>query len=585
VSAPRETMQDAQPSQGDHSTQAVIRQDGLEHVRSDIDELTAGRSEGIPRGETVAPAVAEETSRLKVVAPSVDVSRTANPDEPQAEAGSKTSKTRERKPTPPGTLQCTDTANAERFAARWTGQARYSPPRKRWFVWDGTRWNDDSLTSIMEMAKETARAVYLEAGDPSVDANQAMRLGEWAKLSLSAGRLQAMLTLAQSIPGIATHPNSFDRDPYLLNTPAGTVDLRTGKMRAHNPDDLIRQITKVAPSSAEPTRWLAFLEKIFAGDQKMVDYMQQLLGYSLLGRVEQHLLVICWGRGQNGKSTLLETVKTLVGEYGYALPDGALVKTRNSAALAPWYAQLYGKRFVIGSESEREHELSEAFVNSLTGGDTRNAKLLYENNFEYTPSDTIFFGTNYRPSLSGSADGIWRRLRLVPFGVKIADDEVITDFADRLIREEGSAILGWLIQGCVAYLAGGSKLETPEAVKKATASYREESDSVGAFMDECTKSKSDCDILSSRLHEMYCEWCEHTGQHMLGRKAFSSELRDRGYKIEHKRTGSFVRDVTLISAEPTGTGRPGDETEQVTSDDDAEYGENCVELPDQRKVA
>lgn len=516
----------------------------------------------------------------------VDESSSSRPERPQADATATVRKKRERKPITPTSLQCTDVANADRFAARWAGQARYAPLRKKWFVWDGTRWSDDCLARIMEMAKATARGIYLEAGNPAATPGQATALGEWAKRSMSSGELNSMLALAQSIPGIATHPNEFDRDPYLLNTPAGTVDLRTGKMRAHNPDDLIRQITKVAPSSATPTRWLAFLDKIFAGDKAMINYMHQLLGYSLLGRVEQHLLIICWGRGQNGKSTLLETVKTLLGDYGYTLPEGALVKTRNLASSAPWFAQLYGKRFAIGAETEREHELSEAFVNSLTGGDTRNAKLLYENNFEYTPSDTIFISTNYRPVLSGSADGIWRRLRLVPFNVKIADDELIPDFGNILANEEGGAILGWLIQGCVEYLASGSKLETPQAVQAATAAYRAESDSVGAFLAVATVGRVNTSIQSSTLHEMYCEWCEQTGQHMLGRKAFSSELMDRGFKIEHRRSGSVVLGLALAGGEtPAVAGAATATDEPDDADDAAEFGANCIELPSRRNVA
>ena len=429
----------------------------------------------------------------------------------------------------------TDTANARRFARQWRNKVRYVPVRRKWFLWNGHRWNEDTQDAVFELAKKTALSIFTEASDETISTEEARELGKWAAESLCVRQLRAMIALAGSERGIATAPDDFDRHPYVLNTPQGVVDLRTGALREAQPKDLLRQITRVGPAEGTPTRWLQFLNEDFLGDQELIDYVQKVLGYALLGRVQEHILVVCWGRGGNGKSTLLETIGELLGDYTYILPEGALLKSRFDDKTASWLGQLYGRRFVLAQETDQGRELSESFVKNLTKGDTRNAKLLYEHPFVYTPSDTIFMATNYRPHIQGGDHGIWRRVKLIPFRLNLPEDQQEKGLREKLIATEGPQILQWLVEGCVAYLAEG--LHDPQAVRDATADYRAESDSVGAYLAISTRPAVNGKIKASVLHEAYALWCENSNMRVLGPKAFNSELSDRGILSEHSRDG------------------------------------------------
>ena len=318
----------------------------------------------------------------------------------------------------------TDLGNAERFVDMHGECVRYVHKWKAWLVWNGSRWVEDSLGEVERMAKRTARSIHYEAPMGENETEQ-REISKWAINSQSKQRLDAMLALAKSEQPIPISPESLDSNPWLLNCTNGTVNLRTGELLPHQPDDLITKTTGVEypdePGIDAPL-WEDFLHTIFDGNSELIRFVQRLLGSALPGVVREHVLPIFWGGGSNGKGTLLETVMDALGEFAMKAPAGFLMSSsrdRHPTELA----DLFGKRLVAISETGEGQKLNEQLVKELTGGDTIRARRMRENYWEFPPSHLPIMVTNYKPVIRGTDHGMWRRLKLVPFTVTIPDEE------------------------------------------------------------------------------------------------------------------------------------------------------------------
>jgi putative DNA primase/helicase len=450
---------------------------------------------------------------------------------------------------PAGTQQesrCTDLANGQRFAQQWSGKAKYVPQWKAWLVWDGSRWHPDDMKDIFEKAKKTARRIYREAATAeSLKDEKAM--AAWAVASASRDRIGRMLDMASSDPRIVARASDFDADAYKLNTPAGTIDLRTGKVLPHDPHDLISKITVTSPIEASPVKWLAFLEEIFDGDTELFAYVQRLLGYSLLGTVREHVLPVCWGRGANGKSTLFEAVQELLGDYG-APADPALLMSKRTDAHPTGVADLQGLRFVTCQETGQGRSLDESAVKNLTGGTMRKARKMNCDFFSFKPTDTIWLATNHLPVIRNTDQGIWRRVKLIPFTVEIPPARQDPDLKDKLVKEEGPAILNWLVQGCLAYLQDG--LGEVKAVNDATAGYRADMDLIGQFISERCKLDANARAEASDLYAEYTVWAGQSHVRVLDRNAFAREVAEKGYEKKRTKAGVVYLGLVISSSLP-----------------------------------
>ncbi len=470
--------------------------------------------------------------------------------------------------TPVRESPCTDLANGQRFARQHAGKVKFVPAWRSWVVWDGHRWAMDDLKVVSELAKRTARTIYAEAA--RADGEKASEaLARWAARSASDDGVRRMLSMASSDPRIVARAGEFDKDAYRLNTPEGEIDLHIGAVEKNDPTHLHTKATTVGPAApgTKAPRWHAFLEEIFP-DPELIAYVQRLLGYSMLGTVREHVFMLCWGGGANGKSTLLETVAGVLGAYAGPIDPALLLAKRNDAHPVG-IADLQGLRFATAQETAQGRALDEAMVKNLTSGGQRKARVMRGNFFTYVASETIWLATNHLPAIRNNDVGIWRRMKLLPFLVEIPAARQDPDLTATLLQTEGPAILAWLVEGCVAYLCEG--LGQAQAVTMATATYRAESDTIGQFLEECCIVAGDASVRANDLFEEYALWAQRAHLRVFDQVAFAREIAERGIEKVRTKHGMVYRGVSLR----VDIGGPRPAMTAPRGDEDA-----VLELPD-----
>lgn len=425
-----------------------------------------------------------------------------------------------------GPLHLTDYGNSLRLVLRHGGNLRYVPGFGKWFIWEGHRWAEDVDDEVVRRAKDTAIAIYGEAVDAPDDAAR-KAIVSWATKSEHRERLKAAVALAESELPVILLPKELDANPFLFGVRNGVVDLRTGEFRAGRRED---GITKQCNCDFDPVaqcpQWLAFLAKIMNGRQPLIDFLQRALGYSLTGDTREQCLFILYGTGANGKSTAVGVIKEILGEYAKQT-DAETWMVRVHAGPRNDIARLRGARFVSTVEVEDGQRLAESLTKHLTGEDTVTARFLYKETFEFKPQFKIFIAANHKPVVKGDDWAIWRRLRLVPFDVKIAESEQDKELQSKLLGE-ASGILNWLIAGCRAWQASG--LGDPDEVKAATSEYRNEMDILTQFFDDCCEFELHAQAVASVLYNAYKTWAEANGVRYMSSNKFGRKLMERGYQ-------------------------------------------------------
>ncbi len=425
------------------------------------------------------------------------------------------------------TFTLSDAGNAERFVLRANEVARYVHGPERWLLQDGTRWAPDDRRGVYKWAIETSRGIHHEAALASTQ-DEARAIARHALQSERRERIEAMLALARAMPPLAVTPDDLDRDPLLFNVENGTIDLSTGDFRPHDPADLITKLAPVAydPAAVAP-RWEAFLRQVIP-DVEVRQYLQRAVAYAFTGSVAEHVLFFLFGTGRNGKSTFLEVLLELLGDYAKAAPHNLLLATKQDRHAAE-IATLMGFRLVTAVEAGEGRSWDEAKVKHLTGGDTISARWMHGNPFTFRPSHKFWVAANHKPRVSGTDLGFWRRVHLIPWTVTIPEDEIDKDLPAKL-RAELPGILRWAVEGCLAWRREG--LRPPAAVVAATKDYRDGEDVIGAFIEECTAPGER--VAQPALYEAYRRWAERGGERQVSARAFGEALEDRGY--ERKRT-------------------------------------------------
>lgn len=404
----------------------------------------------------------------------------------------------------------TDLGNATRLALMHGDKIRFVHSWGSWLVWDQGRWVKDDTGAIIRLARSTVKAMYAEAAklDDSTSRKNAAR---WAIASESAGKISAMIDLAKSEPGIAVRDSAFDTDPMLLSCFNGTLDLRTGQLRPHAPSDLITKRIDVAyRADATAPHWDAFIARITNGNAALAEYLQRAAGYSLTGDVSEQCLFFCYGEGSNGKTTFLETLATLMGGYSQRAAAEMLMQQRNGGGIPNDVARLQGARYVVASEVSEGRRLDESKVKDLTGGDTITARFMRAEFFDFKPIFKLWMFGNHKPVIRGADNGIWRRLRVLPFLATITEDEKDPHLIKKFGREM-PGILAWVVRGCLAWQRDG--LTAPPIVADATAEYRRDQDVIGAWIDECCVIQDGASEITEKLLENYREWCERSNEY------------------------------------------------------------------------
>lgn len=441
----------------------------------------------------------------------------------------------------------TDLGNAERLVAGHGTELRFVP-NVGWHVWDAKRWRVDGDGEVHRRAKQTVRQIAMDALEEPATKKAEAQL-KFALKSEARQRLEAMVALAETDGDVVATVDDLDPDPYALNVDNGTVDLLTGELRDHDQQD---HITKLAPVYYDPDAkaptWDGYLDTIFNGDQELIRFLQRGVGYSLTGSTTAQVMFILHGRGANGKSTFLETVRSMLGDYAQQAPADLLMQARaNRGGATPDLARLPGARFVSAVETGEGRRLDEPLVKQITGGDRIAARRLYRDVFEFTPTHKLWLATNHLPEVRGTDEAIWRRIRLVPFTVTIPEAKRDKQLAAKL-RGELPGILAWSIRGCTDYLADG--LEEPDAVKAATQSYRDEMDELGAFLEERVAIEETLDaarvsVRAAVLFTAYEYWCKDGGISPMSMTAFGRQLGERGLHREKRRDGWHYVGVRL----------------------------------------
>lgn len=413
----------------------------------------------------------------------------------------------------------TDTGNGERFARQWHKRVLWCP-RRGWLRWDGRRFADDDGQGVEALAVKTARHIYAEAARCR-DADTGKKIGDWAHRSESKPRIDAMLGMAKHL--LTVKPEELDADPFALNVENGILDLRTGTLGAHDP---INRCTKLAPvvfnpAATAPT-FIEFIKTTFGGDPALIQAVQKQLGMMLTADVTEQYLFIYHGVGANGKSTLLDLVLFILGDYAApAAPD--LLTASKQRQHPTELADLQGKRLIIASETESGQTLRLQLVKQLTGDRMIKARMMHQDFYTFQRTHKLILMTNNRPRIRENTEATWRRIQLVPFDNVVPKGQRDPNLLDAL-KAEGSGILNWLIAGCLAWRRDG--LGDVEAVTKATAEYRSEENVIDEFVRErCDVGGADYKALRGDIFKAFSEWCDAAGERRPNRKDLYSELR------------------------------------------------------------
>jgi putative DNA primase/helicase len=439
----------------------------------------------------------------------------------------------------PQTFRRTDSGNAELFAHLYKDRLRFDHKQKRWLAWRGDWWEEDATETVVQMAKNAAR-LRLQSAVNIADEDLRKKEAEWAVNSESRTRIESVLRLGRAELPLADPGTNWDSNLYLFGVANGVVDLKTGRLRSGKQSDKITLHSDVIfDPRAQAPRWEQFLGEIFEGDRELIDYIHRALGYSITGNVNEQCLFFCNGLGANGKSTFLDVLHHTFGAYACNLPFSAL-ELKSRAPIPSEIAGLVGRRFVTAIETNETTRLNEGRIKALTGCDPITARFLYSEWFTYQPSAKYWLAFNNKPQIVDDSQGLWRRVRMIPFEHRFSAQEADPKLPDAL-KAEAPGILAWLVRGSLKWQAEG--LEAPDHVKAATNAYREESDPLADYLAERCAPDSKAQVSARTLYLDYREWAQANGEgNPLSRLAFSRCLQSHGItrgRSGHDRTWTW----------------------------------------------
>ena len=435
----------------------------------------------------------------------------------------------------PGRYTLDDTGNAYRFRDAFWRDLRYDHVNGRWMYWTGKRWAVDETgevkrraNALLERMEEEARSLY-DNGD----------LLKHVRKTRSSKYKEAMIREAQPLEGIPVLPGELDLYQALLNVQNGVLNLKTGELLPHKREYMLSMIAAVEyDPAAECPRWMQFLDEITCGDVDLALYLQRMVGYCLTASTREQCIFFLWGSGGNGKSRFVEAVTSLLGDYTKnSPPEAIIVKDRSSPNTSTAeLARMKSVRLLTTSEPDGGCRLAEGMVKRITGEDVVTARLLYKASFDYKPEFKVVMSTNAKPVITGSDQGIWRRVRLIPFTAQFPPEKQDRDLGDRLAAER-PGIFRWAVQGAIDWYRYG--MPRCLRVDNANEDYRNEMDRVKEFIDDCLVRTQGSALPSHRIYAVYRAWAEENGErYPLGQKKFSTELVDN-HRFFRRKTMRF----------------------------------------------
>lgn len=439
----------------------------------------------------------------------------------------------------------TDASYAEDFAQAYGDRLRFNHRRGAWYIYDpAPLWRADTDGEVYRLAIEFARARQLDAlGLPDRDRRD--RAVKWALQAESKSGLERLVSLARHIKPLADAGDGWDADPWLVGAPNGILDMRRGALLDDPRPDLRITMSVGVPFLPEAAcpRFEQFLTEIFHGDAELIGFVQRFFGYALTGITTEQVLLLCHGTGANGKSTLINILSHVFGDYALNLPFSS-IELKQRASIPSDLAGLDGRRLATASETNDGTRLNEARVKALTGCDPITARFMHADWFTFKPVATFVLAVNHKPTVNDDSHGFWRRIRLVPF-LQRFDGVDRDDRLEERLRAEAAGILAWCVRGCLNWQEHG--LGLPASVAAATTAYQADSDPVAEFVEDCCAIEPQSTTKAAALQEAYAKWAERqriAKHERLSAKEFGRRMADR-FNRRHTREGWIYEGVKL----------------------------------------
>jgi putative DNA primase/helicase len=451
-------------------------------------------------------------------------------------------------------VEYSDDALAQVFTERYGEDLRYTAAWGRWSLWNGHVWKTDDTRKVLDLAREICREESRSCQDAKL-----------ARHVASSRTIAAVERLAQADHGHhAAKVDQWDAGPWILNTPGGVVDLKTGRLRPALREDYCTKTTAVAPGGDCP-RWRAFLSRITNGDRELEAFLQRMCGYALTGVTQEQAMFFAYGTGANGKSKFVEAISGAMGDYARVAPIETFIDSKNQNHPTD-LAGLQGARLVTAIETEEGRRWSESKVKTLTGGDRIPARFMRQDFFEYTPQFKLVVAGNHKPGLRTVDEAMRRRFNLLPFSVTIPLGEREGKLGE-ILKTEWPGILQWAIEGCLSWQRMG--LNPPPSVTSATKEYFTEEDSLARWLEERTERRVAAWESATALFHDWKAWAESNGEFAGSQKRFSLNLANREYKPDRKNKARGFDGITLLRRMVT------DGDASLYSSSRARMGDNC----------
>lgn len=461
-----------------------------------------------------------------------------------------------------------ETGDAELLATLYADRIVYDHAERQWYLWNGQHWQPDDTGFMVRLVSDQVAAQYLQAAADRTGLGATSKeqkaevdaLIQRARHLRRKCRIKNVLELARSQP-VGISGDQWDADPWLLGCANGTINLSTGTLQPGAPDDYIRTVSPTVwkgPDEPAP-RWEEFLREVFVIDGEpeleLIEFVQRLLGYGITGKCTEHVLPILWGEGRNGKDTLLETLRHVLGPWADAIARSLLLESGREVtrSATPDRIDLARKRLVWASESKEGERLNAGQVKLITGGGRIPARQMWDKNIKrLAPQHLPMLITNHRPHANADDVALWDRLLLIPFTQRFLDKPEKPNEHNRdpdllgKLQAEASGVLAWLVRGCLEWQECG--LQPPVVVRLATEEYRQEEDIVGRFLAEACTEGAELKAKASLLYTAYKDWCGECSVKPMSLTAFGKRMTKR-FEKRTTRAGVFYYGVGLLSGE------------------------------------
>lgn len=444
----------------------------------------------------------------------------------------------------------TDAGNGEAIATAVRGKALFIYEFKNWIVYGDGRWQIDDTSYMRRLAVQTIRQLFKNSADAGIqDTKHREALAKWLIQSEGERYVNAALTFAAAQEGMTTSANSLDDKPWLLNLKNGTLNLKTGELQPHDPDDLLTQCIDIDwIPDAYSLVWEQFLITIFGNNTDLIDYIQRSVGYSLNGTQQERVFFFLFGIGRNGKSQFTGALRRILGPYAAeAKPELFMEKRFTGSGPDEGQAGLKGIRFLTAGELKRGQTLDVGLIKRMTGGEPIWHEKKFQRGFSFQPTHKLWLSGNHEPRIKDSTDSIWDRLNKIPFEYRIPANTEIKAYGEKLATEYPEAILNWCIQGAINWNNRGLT-DAPDCVQVANQDYRAREDIIHDFITDRLIADVTESISAAETFTAYQAYCKDNDMEPIGKRTFNDVMREHGFK-DKRGTGNKLEwiGVTLVT--------------------------------------